>query len=117
MCSSSSRRSCCVVRWLHVQEAVMRRSLSTVLGAALVIGSSSASAQGGDLAGVTMRVLDNLSDVNAVVIELGASRAENEEGADRDNAARGNDANAAAADAARAPEEQTRDEPRARADL
>ena len=45
----------------------MRQSLSTILGAALVIGCGSAFAQGGDLAGVTMRVLDDVSDVEAVV--------------------------------------------------
>ena len=94
----------------------MRRSLSTILGAALVIGWGSASAQGGDLSGVTMRVLDDLRDVDAVVIELGALRGEGEEAADRDNAARGDDAKAAA-DAARAAEEQSRDESRAGADL
>jgi len=95
----------------------MRRALSTILGAALVIGGGSAFAQGGDLAGVTMRVLDDVSDANAVVIELGASRGESEEGADRDGGGRGNDANAAAEDAARAAEDESLDEPRARADL
>lgn len=94
----------------------MRPSLSTILGAALVIGCGSAFAQGGDLAGVTMRVLDDVRDVDAVVIELGANRGEGEEGADRDGAARGDDANAAA-DAAQATEDQSLDEPRARADL
>jgi len=94
----------------------MRRSLSTILGAALVIGCGSAFAQGGDLAGVTMRVLDDVRDVDAVVIELGALRGEGEEGADRDGAARG-DANAAAADAAQATEDRNVDEPRAHADL
>ena len=93
----------------------MRRSLSTILGAALVIGCGSAFAQGGDLAGVTMRVLDDVRDVDAVVIELGATRGEAEEGADRDGAARGDDANAA--EAAQATADQSLDEPRARADL
>ena len=95
----------------------MRQSLSTILGAALVIGCGSAFAQGGDLAGVTMRVLDDVRDVDAVVIELGANRGEGEEGADRDGAARGDDTNTAAADAAQATEERDLDEARARADL
>ena len=92
----------------------MRRALSTILGAAFTIGCGSAFAQGGDLAGVTMRVLDDVSDIDAVVIELGASRGEGEEGADRDGAPRGDDANA---DAAPAAEDESLDEPRARADL
>jgi len=95
----------------------MRQSLNTILGAALVIGCGSAFAQGGDLAGVTMRVLDDVRDVDAVVIELGANRGEGEEGADRDGAARGDDTNTAAADAAQATEERDLDEARARADL
>jgi len=97
----------------------MRQSLSTILGAALVIGCGSAFAQGGDLAGVTMRVLDDVRDVDAVVIELGANRGEGEEGADRDGAARGDDTNtaAAAADAAPATEDRNLDEARVRADL
>lgn len=92
----------------------MRPSLSTILGAALVIGCGSALAQGGDLTGVTMRVLDDVSDVDAVVIELGPARGEGEEGAARDGAARGDDADA---DAAKAGEDPRLDEPRARADL
>jgi len=92
----------------------MRRALSTILGAAFTIGCGSAFAQGGDLAGVTMRVLDDVSDVDAVVIELGANRGEGEEGADRDGASRGDDASA---DAAQAAEDESLDEPRARADL
>ena len=89
------------------------RSLSTILAAALVCGT--ALAQRGDLSGVTMRVLDDVSDVDAVVIELGASRGESEEGADRDGSARGDDANAA--DAAQAPDDERLAEPRARTDL
>jgi hypothetical protein len=100
-----------------ILEAIMRRALSTILGAALIIGCGSAFAQGGDLAGVTMRVLDDVSDVDAVVIELGANRGEGEEGADRDGAPRGDDANTAAAEAAKAKEDQSLADPRARADL
>ena len=95
----------------------MTRSFSTILGAGLAIGCGSALAQGGDLAGVTMRVLDDVSDVRAVVIELDSSRGE--EGADRDGGARGDEANAA--DAAQASgtraEEDGSDEPRGRAEL
>src|SRR5262245_57124808 len=83
------------------EETVMSRSFSTILGATLVMACGSALAQGGDLAGVTMRVLDDVSDVHAVVIELDATRGESEEGADRDGRAR-DEANAAA-DAAQAP--------------
>ena len=95
----------------------MRQSLNTILGAALVIGCGSAFAQGGDLAGVTMRVLDDVSEVDAVVIELGANRGEGEEGADRDGRAR-DAANAADADATQAPAARAEaDEPRRHADL
>ena len=99
----------------------MPRSFSTILGATLVFGWGSALAQGGDLAGVTMRVLDDASDVHAVVIELDANRGEGEEGADRDGGARGDEANAADADAAQdsgtRAEDDRLDEPRRRADL
>ena len=93
----------------------MPRSISTILGATLLMGCGSAFAQSGDLAGVTMRVLDDVSDVHAVVIELDASRGESEEGADREGRAR-DEANAA--DDAQAPAARARDdEPRRRADL
>jgi hypothetical protein len=96
-----------------LKETVMPRLFSTILGATLIVGCGSALAQGGDLAGVTMRVLDDVSDVHAIVIELDANRGEGEEGADRAGGARGNEANATDADAAPAE----KDEPRARADL
>jgi len=93
----------------------MPRSLSTIFGAALVMACGSALAQSGDLAGVTMRVLDDVSDVHAVVIELDATRAESEEGADRDGRARDE---SKAADAAQAPSARVvDDEPRRHADL
>ena len=102
-----------------LEETTMPRSISTILGATLLFGCGSAFAQGGDLAGVTMRVLDDVSDVHAVVIELDANRGESEEGADRDDRAR-DEANAAA-DAAQAPgagaEDDPLDETRRRADL
>ena len=95
----------------------MPRSFSTIIGAMLVMGCGSALAQSGDLAGVTMRVLDDVSDVHAVVIELDATRGESEEGADRDGRA-GDAANAADADATQAPAARAEaDEPRRHADL
>jgi len=60
----------------------MRLRFSTILGAALVCGCGSAFAQGGDLSGVTMRVLDDVSDVDTVILELDANRGEGEEGAE-----------------------------------
>ena len=65
----------------------MRLRFSTILGAALVCGCGSAFAQGGDLSGVTMRVLDDVSDVDTVILELDANRGEGEEGADEAQAA------------------------------
>ncbi|HVJ30725.1 MAG TPA: hypothetical protein VNA66_10490 [Gammaproteobacteria bacterium] len=98
----------------------MPRSFSTILGATLVMGCGSALAQGGDLAGVTMRVLDDVSDVHAVVIELDALRGQGEEGADRDGGTR-DEANAAGADAGQATgtraEADHLEEPRGRAEL
>jgi hypothetical protein len=54
----------------------------------LVFGSASAVAQDGDLSNVTMRVLDDLRDVDAVVLELDANRGEGEGGADSDGVER-----------------------------
>jgi hypothetical protein len=68
------------------------------LVATLAFGSAGAYAQGGDLAGVTMRVLDDLSGVDAVVLELDSSRGEGEA------AAASNDGEAAAQDATRSPD-------------
>jgi hypothetical protein len=85
------------------EEALMRRSLSTILGAALVCGCGGAFAQGGDLSGVTMRVLDDVSEVHNVILGLDASRSEGEQGAEGDGRrARGDEAQAA--DAERAPD-------------
>ena len=56
----------------------MPRSLSTIFGAALVMWCGSALAQSGDLTGVTMRVLDDVSDVHKVILELHANRGEEE---------------------------------------
>ena len=60
----------------------MQRLSLTFLAAALAAAAAIARAQGGDLAGVTMRVLDDVSDIDAVVLELDASRGEGEEGAE-----------------------------------
>ena len=87
----------------------MRRSLSTIIGAALLMVCGGAVAQSGDLAGVTMRVLDDVSDVHKVVLELHANRGEEEEAAERDGR-RANAGEAASADSetrgARADEER-----------
>jgi len=58
-----------------------RRRVCSV-AAVLVFGAVSAVAQDGDLSNVTMRVLDDLRDVDAVVLELDANRGEGEEGAE-----------------------------------
>jgi hypothetical protein len=63
----------------------MRRSWVTALAATLVSGVG-ASAQDGDLAGVTMRVLDDVSDVDAVILELDSSRGEGEDASARGGA-------------------------------
>ena len=62
----------------------MRRSFITTLAATLVFGYGSASAQDGSLAGVTMRVVDDISDLDAVVLELDAGRGEDADGAEAD---------------------------------
>jgi hypothetical protein len=51
------------------------------LAATLSLSPAGAFAQSGDLSGVTMRVLDSLADVDAVVLSLDASPAEGEQGA------------------------------------
>jgi hypothetical protein len=53
----------------------MRRLKLAILALALVGGA--ALAQSGGLAGVTMRVLDDITGLDAVIIELGAARAVN----------------------------------------
>jgi len=64
----------------------MRRTLTMTLAATLIVGFGSVAAEDGDLAGVTMRVLDDVSDIDAVILELDASRGEGEDGAERDGA-------------------------------
>jgi hypothetical protein len=60
----------------------MQRSALAALAATLALASASALAQGGSLAGVTMRVLDDIIGIDAVVLdlELDASRADGGEG-------------------------------------
>ena len=67
----------------------MRRQ--TLMTLALAFGSLNALAQDGSLAGVTMRVVDDISGLDAVVIELDAGGPEDADGAEadgRDDAAR-----------------------------
>jgi len=77
----------------------MQRQARLAVAAALVFSAAGALAQGGDLAGVTMRVLDDVSDVDAVLLELDANSGEGEEGASagRDTAAGDEERNGAAA--------------------
>jgi hypothetical protein len=94
-----------------LEEALMRRSFGITLTAALVCLSGSATAQSGDLSGVTMRVLDDVSDIDAVILELDAGRGEGE-------GSRGDEAEPAESDTADAAEpEQRVDEPRERDNL
>jgi hypothetical protein len=82
----------------------MRLRLSTTLKAALVCASGSAFAQGGDLSSVTMRVLDDVSDIDAVILELDANRGAGEEGAESaSRRAPGDEADDADGDAEQAP--------------
>ena len=96
----------------------MRLRFSTILGAALVCGGN-AFAQGGDLSGVTMRVLDDVSDVDTVILELDANRGEGEEGAARGGHRVGDEAQAADAErpAGESADEDRLDERRDRKDL
>jgi hypothetical protein len=85
----------------------MQRQARLSLAATLVFGSAGALAQDGDLARVTMRVLDDISDVDAVVLELDANRGEAEDGAAGDDGA---DRGAAAADEERSRDAASRDD-------
>ena len=86
----------------------MRLRLSTTLKAVLVCASGSAAAQSGDLSSVTMRVLDDVADIDAVILELDTNRGAGEEGADGDSRARGGEADDA--DAERAPAESAEED-------
>ncbi len=65
-------------------ERLMRRPFITFFAATLAFAAATAQAQG-DLGGVTMRVLDDVSDIDAVVLELDANRGDDEDGAERDS--------------------------------
>ena len=54
----------------------MQRPALAALAATLAFASASAIAQGGSLAGVTMRVVEDISGIDAVVLELDAKRAD-----------------------------------------
>ncbi len=97
----------------------MQRQARLAVAAALVFGAAGALAQGGDLAGVTMRVLDDVSDVDAVVLELDANRGESEEGAsaDGDTAAADDERDGTAARRDDAGDEAPRAASRDRAEL
>jgi hypothetical protein len=83
----------------------MRRATLWSLAATLSFSQAVAFAQSGALSGVTMRVLDDLSGVDAVVLQLDANPAAAEPGAEAESAA------PTADDAARA--RASRDEPSA----
>src|SRR5687767_15959544 len=113
MCSSSpARRAGTLYDASRLEEALMRLRLSTTLKAVLVCASGSAAAQSGDLSSVTMRVLDDVADIDAVILELDANRGAGEEGADGDSRARGGEAEDADGDAERAPAESRSEERR-----
>ena len=57
----------------------MQRQALMAFAATLIFGSASALAQGGSLAGVTMRVLDDISGIDAVVLDLDANSATGDE--------------------------------------
>jgi hypothetical protein len=76
----------------------MQRQSLVFFAVALTVGAASALAQRGDLAGDTMRVLDDVGDVAAVILELDAGRAEGAESERR--GASDNDARAAERDGA-----------------
>jgi len=85
----------------------MRRLSLMCLTAMLAFAAATARAQGGDLGGVTMRVLDDVSDIDAVVLELDASRAEGDESAGSGRAA--SDAEQSGRDAAAAADTDAAD--------
>ena len=89
----------------------MRLRLGTTLKAALLCASGSAVAQSGDLSGVTMRVLDDVADIDAVILELDANRVPGEQGADGNGRrARPDETDDAARGAERPPSERAADD-------
>ena len=88
----------------------MRRFI-TALAATLAYGAIGAFAQDGDLAGVTMRVLDDVSDIDAVILELDGNRGE-DAGASEGDDARPDEASSAERSAAESAEKDRFAEPR-----
>lgn len=86
----------------------MQRHSLSVLAAAFAVGCvSGVLAQGGDLGGVTMRVLDDVSDIDAVVIDIRAERgAADEAGDERRDAERGDADAGPDGDADRTPDDR-----------
>jgi hypothetical protein len=66
----------------HGRRKLMHPRSIAFLAAALAFAAATAEAQSGNLAGVTMRVLDDVSDIDAVILELDRDRTE--EAAERD---------------------------------
>ena len=64
----------------------MRRALIMTFAATLGLSAASAFAQDGGLSAVTMRVLDDVSDVDAVILDLDTNRGEGEEASERGGA-------------------------------
>lgn len=52
----------------------MQRRIRVLLAAALLVAGAGAPAQNGSLAGVTMRVLDDMSGIDAAIIVLDTDR-------------------------------------------
>ena len=86
----------------------MRRFITAL---AVAYGAIGVSAQDGDLAGVTMRVLDDVSDVDAVILELDGNRGEDSDGSEGD-AAGADEASAADRSAGEPAEKDRFAEPR-----
>lgn len=80
----------------------MGRPLTTIFAAALAGAFGSAAAQDGGLSGVTMRVLDDVGDIDAVILELDGNRGEGEDS----DAGEGDSAEREAEQAAEAEEER-----------
>jgi hypothetical protein len=78
----------------------MQRLSISLLAAMLALTAALADAQEGGLAGLTMRVLDDISDIDAVVLELDGNRGEEQDGADRGERRSSDDEQPAGADSA-----------------
>jgi hypothetical protein len=85
-----------------------RQALGALAAALAALCVSNVFAQAGDLGGVTMRVLDDVSDIDAVVIDIRAERGATDEAGDERRDPEGDDAAAAGpdGDAVRAPDDR-----------